>query len=204
MRPLFGLLIVTTAFAQAPERTISVQVMRSVSLRLDQLTVGIYVTATADLDVIVEALSSTGVTAADLREINQRFEKYTHRFEIVRPSEQFGDILFGLQSLQSNPPDAIKSLDFNMGLSVSAAESDAKRRGLLPDMEREGRVAADRIGAPMGVRAGSLLLANTVPQIGGGLVGFFKSGSDFTYPLPTVPSNNRAVFLMQLTFAMET
>src|SRR5882724_5014688 len=186
MRLLLAFALLGGLSAQTTDRTISVPVSRSVQVRQDQVTVAIYLRAdpSASLDAVLEAIGFSGGTASDLQQFDLGNQGYTHRFLVNQPSERFPEIMWGLAQLQAIPPDSLKSVYYSMALTVSQAQTDNTRRGLMPDLEREGPAAAQQLAGPMGVHVGVLLSVDSiaVPGIVTALAVNLRQGDFYLVP----------------------
>lgn len=208
MRLFFVILALQVAVGQTTERTISVAVTRTVAVRFDEVTVAINVTAdaAADLDGVLDGLAFAGVRGVELVEWDLAGDGFTYRFRFTRRAEKFGEILFGLRDLQGNHPDWMRSLSFALGLSVSGRQMDELRRSQLSSVEQEGRKAAERLAAPMGVRVGAMQASDqpgvfAVPILGARWFNTLAVSDSVPW---IAPSTNRAVFQFQLSFALES
>jgi uncharacterized protein YggE len=160
-------LTMTFGLGQASQRTLTVSASRSVSVTPDQVVLGAYVDTAADgtVDDAIAALAGTGLTAANLINVNPLYSQSGNEwvFSVTVPLAKLTDSLAAFRKAQngvSGSAGIVTAVSFAvLGTQVSsdlAAAQDCTKAALVSDAQAYAR----RVAAAAGVALNGILAIN--------------------------------------------
>jgi uncharacterized protein YggE len=190
------LLAVTPVFGQLESHTLTIAATRSINVQADQVVFGLSVNAaaTTNLDQIVAALATLGITSANLTDVGTNFDppgvlsNFTLAVSFSSLTATIGALTKLEETIAQN--NSGLALTFSVNGTQVSQQLQQSQTCSNSDLIADATAQAQKLAAAAGVTLGPILKLSNVPLVPSALVGTIaeRLGSFSDFLLGYVPS----------------